>query len=134
MNYEESSTLDQVVYDGVKFLQSLTTHYGSERGMEIWEALGDVMGKQVKGRVFFALMTGESSGRVRFSVSTGPNAYNPNKVACIKEIRIATGLGLKEAKDLFESGINKTVHVDCLTAEHGQILAKNLRNLGCVIS
>lgn len=128
------NTLDQVVYDGVKFLQSLTTHYGSERGMEIWEALGQVMGKEVKGRVFFALMTGETSGRVRFTVSTTPGAYNPNKVSCIKEIRLATNMGLKEAKDLFESSMNKTVHVDCITPEHGQLLARNLRNLGCVVS
>lgn len=131
---EDSSTLDQVVYDGVKFLQSLTTHYGSERGMEIWEALGEVMGKQVKGRVFFALMTGETSGRVRFRVHTSPGSYNPNKVSCIKEIRVAADIGLKEAKDLFESSMNKTVHVDCLTPEHGRVLAKKLRDLGCVIS
>lgn len=129
-----SDTLDQVVYDGVKFLQSLTAHYGGERGMEVWEALGQVMGKEVKGRVFFALMTGETSGRVRFSVSTAPGTYNPNKVPCIKEIRAATGLGLKEAKDLFDSCANKTVHIDCLTPEHGRLLAKNLRNLGCVVS
>ena len=129
---ETSDTLGQVIYDGVRFLQSLTEHYGSERGMEVWEAMGQAMGKEVKGRVFFAMLTGESSGRVRFRVDT--SGYNPNAVSCIKAIRMATNFGLKEAKDLYDDSKTKVVYADCLTPEHGRILAKELRNLGCSVS
>jgi ribosomal protein L7/L12 len=123
--------LGQVVYDGVRFLQSLTQHYGTEKGMEFWEALGSVMGKDVKGRVFFAMLTGETTGRIRFTIDgTG---YNPNAVATIKAIRTATDWGLKEAKDLYDGSKNKVVHVDCLTHEHGRVLAKELKDLGCKV-
>lgn len=126
---EQDDSLGQVVYDGVRFLQSLTQHYGADKGMEFWEAFGSVMGKEVKGRVFFAMLSGETSGRIRFSIDT--TGYNPNAVACIKAIRTATGFGLKEAKDLYDASKNKVVHIDCTTPEEGRKLAKELRNLGC---
>lgn len=132
MKEPTDNTLEQVVYDGVRFLQSLTTHYGAERGMEVWESLGAAVGKEVKGRVFFALMTGETTGRVKFTVDT-VGGYNPNAVACIRTIRTHTGWGLKEAKDKFDESKGKTVHVDCATPEDGRRLAMELRNLGCRI-
>jgi hypothetical protein len=46
-------TLSYVITDGIRFLQSLTQHYGAERGMEVWEKLGEVMGPEIKGQVFF---------------------------------------------------------------------------------
>ena len=128
---DQTDTMAQVVYDGVRFLQSLTEHYGTDKGMEFWEAFGTIMGKEVKGRVFFAMLTGESSGRIRFTTDT--TNYNPNAVACIKAIRTATGFGLKEAKDLFDMSKSKVVHADCTTPEHGRKLAKELRDLGCRI-
>ena len=133
MNHTTDDTLAQVVYDGVRFLQSLTSHYGAERGMEVWEAMGEAVGKEVKGRVFFAMMTGETSGRIRFSVDATATGYNPNAVACIKAIRTYTGFGLKEAKDLYDASKSKLVHVDCTTPEDGRKLAYDLRNLGCRI-
>lgn len=125
-------TLDQVVYDAVRFLQSLTTHYGAEKGMEIWETIGTAVGREVKGRVFFAMMTGETTGRVKFTVDTG-TGYNPNAVSCIKAIRTFTGWGLKEAKDKYDESKMKVVHIDCDTPEQGRKLAQELRNLGCRI-
>lgn len=127
------NTLDQVVYDGVRFLQSITTHYGAEKGMEIWDEFSKAFGKEVKGRVFFAMMTGETSGRVRFTVDT-VSGYNPNAVQCIKAIRTYTGWGLKEAKDKYDESKSKVVHVDCNSPEEGRRLAMELRNLGCRIS
>ena len=130
---ETNTSLDRVITDGVHFLQSITEHYGAERGMELWEALGPVMGKDIKGRVFFAMLTGQHVGRVQFMVDTQPGSYNPNAVACIKAIRAATDWGLKEAKDIWDSSKNRKVSVDCLTPEHGRILAKELKDLGCKV-
>jgi ribosomal protein L7/L12 len=133
MKEPTDNTLEQVVYDGVRFLQSLTTHYGAEKGMEIWEAMSTAVGKEVKGRVFFAMMTGETTGRVKFAVEPPPSGYAPNAVGCIKAIRTYTGWGLKEAKDKWDESKSKVVHVDCLTPEDGRRLANELRNLGCRI-
>lgn len=128
---DTSVTLDRVVTDGVHFLQSITEHYGAERGMALWEALGPAMGKEVKGRVFFAILTGTHVGRVQFIVDTTPGSYHPNAVACIKAIRTATNWGLKEAKDLYDSSKNRKVVVDCETPEHSRVLANTLKDLGC---
>ena len=125
-------TLDQVVYDGVRFLQSLTAHYGAERGMEVWEAMVEAVGTEVKGRVFFALMTGETTGRVKFSIDF-TSSHHPNAVACIKAIRTFTGCGLKEAKDKYDESKIKVAQIDCDTLEQGRKLACELRNLGCRI-
>ena len=54
MNIQESDpTLDAVVFDGIRFLESLTTHFGPEKGMAVWDSLGDALGRDIKGRVFF---------------------------------------------------------------------------------
>jgi large subunit ribosomal protein L7/L12 len=46
-----------------------------------------------------------------------------NKINVIKEVRVITGLGLKEAKDLVEAA-PKTVKSDVPTAEAGEIKKK----------
>ncbi len=45
------------------------------------------------------------SGR-QFELFTQPNAFVQDKVTPIKAIRIITGLGLKEAKDLVDAAMN----------------------------
>jgi ribosomal protein L7/L12 len=53
----------------------------------------------LKGEVLFAMLTGSASNRAYIST----NGLNlSNKVACIKAIRVATGFGLKEAKDFVD--------------------------------
>jgi hypothetical protein len=142
-----NNTLDQVVSDAVLFLRSLTDHYGPDRGMDVWNAMGDAMGKELKGKVFFSMLTDNSPGRVRFSIDamkTGhgqhpSNTWNngnvgapaPNAVSCIKAIRAAAGSGLKEAKDLYDASKIHDVQIDCLTVDAGRKLAKELRDLGC---
>ena len=129
-----SDTLDYVVADGVQFLQSLTAHYGAEKGMEVWEAMGEAVGKEVKGKVFFAMLSGTVGNvRVRFTTSNSTFVAN-GAVACIKAIRAATNMGLKEAKDLYD--LSKTGPVTCTAnnVELARILMRELRELGCTIS
>lgn len=78
---EELTPLDDVVLDGIKFLCSITEYYGEEKGMEVWHAMGPAMGEEVQGKIFFAMLTGTSTGRVRFHSSNTPAG---NAVAVIK--------------------------------------------------
>jgi len=55
----------------------------------------------------------------------------PNKVSVIKAVRSATGLGLKEAKDLVESA--PTVLKENITKEDAESLKKILENVGAEI-
>lgn len=123
-------TMDMVVRDGIRFMESLTRHYGPDRGQEIWEGIGAVVGKEVKGKIFFAMITGEAlSDRVVFSC--GDADQRGNAVPVIKAIRTASGLGLKEAKDQWDHSKNTCGFVQCSSYDVARELIKDLRNLGC---
>lgn len=124
----DNNTIDEVVFDGIRFLESLTRHYGPERGMEVWEQMGEVLGADIKGQVFFAMLTGESSSRVRIQAGSCHEA-----VAAIKAIRAGTGYGLKEAKDAWDLSKHKTVVLDNVSRDEKRNMVKTLRNLGMVV-
>lgn len=52
------------------------------------------------------------------------------KIACIKEVRAVTGLGLKEAKDLCENG---GVLKEGISKEEAASLKEKLEAAGCVV-
>jgi len=124
---EDDPTLEAVVFDGIRFVESLTTHFGPEKGMEVWEAMGNALGRDIKGRVFFAMMTGGTSGRIKFAAGT---AVQSNAVPVIKCIRSYTGFGLKEAKDLWDASKMQTTEIR-VSPDRQREFARDLRNLGC---
>ena len=124
-----SEPIDEVVFDGIRFLESLTRYYGPEKGMEVWEAMGQAVGDEIKGKVFFSMLTGESSNRVRIQAGTCNQA-----VAAIKAIRTATGYGLKEAKDAWDLSKYQVVTLDNVQREQKRTLVRDLRQLGMVVN
>ena len=52
------------------------------------------------------------------------------KIACIKEVRAITGLGLKEAKDLCENG---GVIKEAVSKEEAASIKEKLEAAGCVV-
>ena len=128
---EHHDTMDAVVRDGVRFLESLTLHYGNDEGLRIWDGIGEVVGTEVKGQIFFAMLTGRMSGaRVGFSQSPASDGY---AVSVIKAIRGATGMGLKEAKDAWDLASTKRSYVDCLDNDRARALTTALRGFGCIV-
>jgi ribosomal protein L7/L12 len=120
--------LDEVVFDGIRFLESLTRYYGPEKGMEVWEAMGHAVGDEIKGKVFFSMLTGDSSNRVRIQRGTCSQG-----VAAIKAIRIGTGVGLKEAKDAYDLSAIKQVTLE-VAHEEKRGMVKTLRDIGMIVS
>ena len=127
---EQSDTMDMVIRDGIRFLESLTRHYGQEEGMRIWDSLGEVIGSEVKGQIFFAMLTGTTSNRVKFVQKVGNSG---NAVAIIKAIRHASGCGLKEAKDKHDEAFQHPVYVDCYDGDAARTLVQDLRSMGCTV-
>lgn len=121
--------LENVVQDGFRFLESLTRYYGAERGMEIWQSMGEAVGKDIQGRIFFMMLTGESSDRVRIQQGTADNV-----VWAIKAIRAGTGVGLKDAKDAWNLCKTKKVTLVALDREHKREMVRTLRDMGMVVS
>lgn len=120
--------LEEVVFDGIRFLESLTRYYGAEKGMAVWEQLGEAVGDEIKGKVFFSMLTGESSNRVRIQAGTCTEA-----VAAIKAIRMGTGYGLKEAKDAWDLSKVKVVTLE-VTREEKREMVRTLRNIGMMVN
>lgn len=121
---EEHKT--EIVQTGIGFMRSITTAYGSDEGMKLWDTIASTLDPDIKGSIFFAMITGEYNDRITIT-SSQPGA---NRVAMIKAIRVVTGLGLKEAKDL--SDIQLTGKSITLTVNPKERISalRELRNAG----
>ncbi len=125
----QNDPLDEVVFDGIRFLESLSRCYGPEKGIEVWEKMGEAIGDDIKGKVFFSMLTGESSNRVRIQSGTCNQA-----VAAIKAIRAGTGYGLKEAKDAWDLSQVRVVVLDNVDRNEKSHMVRELRRLGMLVS
>lgn len=99
-----------VVSNGMHFMRAITEAYGADEGLKLWETIADTLDPDVKGQIFLAMITGNYNDRVHLKGLhfSGQN----NAVACIKAIREwdRRGLGLKEAKDMYDRVAQQTVH------------------------
>ncbi len=85
-----------------------------------------------------AVAVGPVAGGAAAEAAEEPTEFNvvlksvdaAKKIACIKEVRGATGLGLKEAKDLCEKG---GVLKEGVSKEDAAALKTKLEEAGCVI-
>ena len=107
--------LERIIPAGIDFIRTITQELGAEKGMEFWEELSRCLGDDVKGRIFFEMITGNESGtKVTFGGVKQLYCTGGYKIHGIKCIRNACNLGLKEAKDIMdalEAGHAQTMHV-----------------------
>lgn len=85
---------ESIIIDGLNFVKTITEAYGAEKGMELWEQIAAVLDPDIKGEMFFAMLTNT------FGNKLSVRGIVLNRVSAIKAIRTVTGYGLKEAKDL----------------------------------
>jgi ABC-type Fe3+ transport system substrate-binding protein len=105
-----------IITDGMQFMRTITEAYGADVGMQLWETIADTLDPEVKGQIFFAMITGEYNSKLHICFKP-PSAGQPqNAVQAIKAIRTVTGYGLKEAKDMWDdmknNGARFTLTVD----------------------
>ena len=127
-----------IITNGLHFMRSITEAYGADKGMELWDQLASVLDPDVKGQIFFALITGTYNDRVHIK-GLGHAAVN-NAVACIKEIRQWSGFGLKESKDMYDRLRSPTVLGDQRKLEYLKVnhedyhrAVAGLRNVGFIV-
>jgi len=89
---------EEIIQSGISFMRSITEAYGADEGMKLWDTIASTLDPDVKGQIFFAMLTGEYNNIVNIT------GHNPgaDRVRMIKTIRSVDkrGLGLKEAKDM----------------------------------
>ena len=124
---------DILINDSIRFLESLGNYYGAERAMEVWKALGPAVGDDVKGQVFMTMLSG-SGNSMRLEVARPAMPYSGSMhtiaVPVIKAIRTATGIGLKEAKDLWDTTESHSVFLTCTSREHARSAKQEFLKLG----
>lgn len=121
-----------IVQSGISFLRSITEAYGPEEGMQVWENIVHNLDSDVKGKIFFAMITGEYDTLLRLR-KVSPTA---DKIGLIKEVRNITGFGLREAKDLIDElyyGREQTIEMKGMTYAQRQNAIANLRRNGAEI-
>jgi hypothetical protein len=139
---------EEVISSGISFLRSITLAYGSDTGMELWDTISSTLDPDIKGQIFFSMLTGESGSRITIR-DYDHASHGGNKVAIIKAIREVTGLGLKDAKDqadiLMGNSNNgyttnsyvgfgpKAITIDIAHNMNRNVCVTILRNAGCVI-
>lgn len=118
-----------VISTGLHFMRSITEAYGTEEGMRLWETIADTLDPDVKGQIFFAMLTGTHNDTI---VLRGIN-LSSDKVKCVKEIRNWTGLGLKEAMDVWNSVYHGSgARLTVKPKEHHMAMI-GLRNVGFTV-
>jgi hypothetical protein len=131
MEQDKDEQYDVLISDAIRFLESLGNYYGAERAMDVWSAMGPAMGDDVKGQVFMTMLSDNHSS-MRLQLSRTSHLYNGSGVAVpvIKCIRTHTGLGLKEAKDIWDSTAIRAVWIDCTTRSSAKNARDELISLG----
>ena len=101
---------EDIIQSGINFMRSITEAYGSDEGLKLWDSISSTLDPDVKGQIFFAMLTGDYNGVVSITSFDGADRINR-----IKAIRMVTGHGLKEAKDLsdlLDSGIKIKLNIN----------------------
>lgn len=122
---------DDIINCGITFMRSITEAYGAEEGMKLWDTIANTLDPDIKGQIFFALLTGDAPGRIRI---TGIRHGTVNqKVPQIKAVRAASGWGLREAKDAVDALeiSNKHIIIDCVGTQRNVFLS-DLRAAGLI--
>ncbi len=124
-----------LITNGLHFMRSITEAYGADKGMEMWEEITSVLDPDVKGQIFFAMITGTYNDRVHIK-GLSNSALN-NAVGCIKEIRRWSGLGLKESKDMYDrlrhKGLETSQEYVKVNHEDYHRAVAGLRNVGFTV-
>lgn len=122
---------EAIIQNGISFMQTITEAYGPEEGMKLWDVIASTLDPEVKGKIFFTLLTGEYSGRITIRGLSQAEVLSKDKISVIKTIRSVTGLGLKEAKDLSDDlFVGKNVAIEVIDNVKHHNARQELRRAG----
>ncbi len=120
---------NRLLIKSANLLREITEIWGAEQGMLLWEKVGEGLGQDLKGALFFSMITGNFLGDITVS-SIDRNFAVP----IIKTIRKATGFGLKDAKDLYDVVRDgRSIKIE-VKPEERQMIVEEFKAHGCTVS
>jgi hypothetical protein len=102
----DEPTRETIVVAGMEFMRTITEAFGTEPGIALWNTISDTLGDDLKGAIFFRLITGDTGSNMTIMSTNTKSATSSSRftsndfISYIKCIRTYTGMGLKEAKDI----------------------------------
>lgn len=127
MDFDYSPSI-AVARSARSFMRTLCEHYGTQKGMEVWEYIRAGLGDEIAGDIFLGCLQGESDIKV-LSVDAD------RRIEAIKEIRHATGWTLKVAKEFTDNVWNlgpQVIKADQVGSDIG-VFVDRLVAAGCTI-
>lgn len=94
---------NQIISTSVLFIKAITEEFGAEKGMELWDRISEVIDPEIKGQIFFSMLTMQYGTIFLQSNNLDQIQIQVNKIPIIKCLRNYTGMGLKEAKDCVDN-------------------------------
>lgn len=117
-----------VVTSARTFIKNLCETYGSQQGMAVWDHIRQGLGEQIASDIFLGMLT--STGEIRITY------IGDRYIEAIKEVRVLTGWGLKEAKDFcdrIKSGTPGHINTDGIEAERVDRFVNFMKKIGCTV-
>lgn len=128
MSTEKDAVEHECLVATLEFMRATADHYGAEKGMDVYGRVLDAM-PELKSKIFMGLLTGEFD-RSCVTLSWIANSLNRDKIACIKAVRYATGMGLKEAKDTVDNCQFKVQRIELIHSEKRRDVVKQILATG----
>lgn len=121
---------EEIIQSSIIFIRAITDAYGHEEGMRLWETISSTIDADIKGQVFFCMLTGNYDGMI---IVRGYDVNCNNIVGMIKAVRASSGMGLKEAKDAVDllRANHTPIRIKC-KLEHRSMYMRDLREAGLV--
>lgn len=121
-----------LITDGIQFMKTITEAYGPDEGMKLWKQISDVIDPELKGQIFFSIITGETGKLLVRGFDSAQSIFS-NKIEGIKCIRSYTGMSLKEAKDICDdiwAGKDVPIKVASGRFDECSSFRRDMKNLG----
>ncbi len=85
----------------IRFLNEAKHLYGGEKAAELGNAIKQVLGKEWSQKLILKMLVEGSDNFSQITFTYDPRTFN-SPIHMIKAIRMASGMGLREAKDAYE--------------------------------
>lgn len=105
---QSTKVTDRVRRASINWVLAMQKEYGQEVGMKCFDVMRETFGEELCGQVLFGIMEGARGDQLVIRTTTDNLV---RKIEAIKEVRMLTGWGLKEAKDAVEDACFKEVAI-----------------------
>lgn len=119
-----------LIKDSIMYMRTIIEAFGAEKGGEVWDHIVKCMGDDLKNDMLMDTILHSDASRIPKPLLVRRGSYAQDVVGVVKAVRNATGLGLYEAKQLWDDSANKWVELEISNIQIKNTLIRELHSLG----